>query len=66
MYENFETNNYRCMVNPNTGHIIAYNKSAQHYKIELFITDKVNPFSYTDEDYIISKAKELINKNKLE
>ena len=63
MYKNFETNNYRCMVNPNTGHIIAYSKSTQHYKIDLYINDKVNPFSYTDEDDIINKAKEAINNN---
>lgn len=63
MYKNFETNNYRCMVNPNTRHIIAYSKFTQHYKIDLYINDKVNPFSCTDEDDIINKAKEAINNN---
>ena len=61
LYKNFETKTHNGMVEINTGDIIAYEKKAQHREFKGHINNVVNAFPFTDTDFIILKARELIN-----
>lgn len=62
MYRNFETKKWHGLVNTKTGTIIVTEKS--HCVLprskELNITDNVNQFPYTDEDFIIIAARKAL------
>lgn len=61
MWEEFETIITRGIVNTKTGKIIAFEKGAQHRKSVLHVSDSVNPFPYTKEDFIILAAQNKLN-----
>ena len=61
-WKNFETKRYNCMVNVDNGKIIAYEKSARLSRsmIETNVSEFINPFPYTDKDFIIIEAKRVL------
>lgn len=62
MWKNFETKKYRGMVNASDGQIVAYENSPRlsRRKITANVKEKTNPFPYTDLDFVLLKAKEVM------
>lgn len=59
-WKNFETKTHRCIVNLKNGVIIGYEHKAQHRKFEGNIIDEINLFPHTEKDFILIKAKQVI------
>ena len=59
MYVNFDIGKFRAMVN-SKGHIIAYEKTAQHRKIETNVNAFVNDFPCEDRDFIIMAGRQKL------
>ena len=63
LWRNFETKNYHGMTEIKTGKIVAYENSPRLRRrvIETTISNPVNPFPCTDEDFVILAARKVMS-----